>query len=27
LQRRIDWCNAQLAGEEPFEFPSQGYTP
>lgn len=27
LQRRVDWCNQQLAAEEPFEFPSQGYTP
>ncbi len=27
LQRRVDWCNEQLAGEEPFEFPTQGYTP
>jgi len=27
LQRRVDWCNQQLAGEEPFEFPTQGYTP
>ena len=27
LQRRVDWCNAQLTAEEPFEFPSQGYTP
>jgi hypothetical protein len=26
LQRRVDWCNAQLAAEEPFEFPSQGFT-
>jgi hypothetical protein len=27
LQRRVDWCNAQLAAEEPFEIPTQGYTP
>ena len=27
LQRRVDWCNQQLAAEEPFEFPTQGYTP
>jgi hypothetical protein len=27
LQRRVDWCNAQLAAEAPFEIPSQGYTP
>lgn len=27
LQRRVDWCNEQLAVEEPFEFPTQGYTP
>ena len=27
LQRRVDWCNQQLAGEDPFEFSSQGYTP
>lgn len=27
LQRRVDWCNAQLAAEDPFEFPTQGYTP
>jgi hypothetical protein len=27
LQRRVDWCNRQLAGEDPFEFPTQGYTP
>lgn len=27
LQRRVEWCNQQLAAEEPFEFPSQGYTP
>jgi hypothetical protein len=27
LQRRVDWCNAQLAAAEPFEFPTQGYTP
>lgn len=27
LQRRVDWCNEQLAAEEPFEIPTQGYTP
>ncbi len=27
LQRRVDWCNAQLAQDEPFEIPSQGLTP
>jgi hypothetical protein len=27
LQRRVDWCNQQLAAEEPFEFLTQGYTP
>jgi hypothetical protein len=27
LQRRVDWCNAQLAAEAPFEISSQGYTP
>jgi len=27
LQRRIEWCNAQLSAAEPFEIPSQGYTP
>ena len=27
LQRRVEWCNQQLAAEEPFEFPTQGYTP
>jgi hypothetical protein len=26
LQRRVDWCNEQLAAEDPFEFPTQGYT-
>jgi len=26
LQRTVDWCNEKLAGEEPFEFSSQGYT-
>jgi hypothetical protein len=26
LQRRVDWCNQQLAAEEPFEFPTQGTT-
>ncbi len=27
LQRRVDWCNQQMAAEEPFEFPTQGYSP
>jgi hypothetical protein len=27
LQRRVEWCNQQMAAEEPFEFPTQGYTP
>ena len=27
LQRRVDWCNQQLTAEEPFEFPTQGFTP
>ena len=27
LQRRVEWCDAQLAAEAPFEFPTQGYTP
>jgi len=27
LQQTIDWCNEQLAGEEPFEIHSQGFTP
>lgn len=27
LQRRVDWCNAQLAAEEPIEIATQGYTP
>ncbi|HUT11853.1 MAG TPA: hypothetical protein VMY42_15235 [Thermoguttaceae bacterium] len=26
LQQTVDWCNEKLAGEEPFEFSSQGYT-
>jgi hypothetical protein len=26
LQQTVDWCNEKLAGEEPFEFRSQGYT-
>ncbi len=25
LQRRVDWCNRQLSGEEPFEIESQGF--
>ncbi len=27
LQRRVDWCNQQLAAEEPIEITTQGYTP
>jgi hypothetical protein len=26
LRQTIDWCNRILAGEEPLEFQSQGYT-
>ena len=26
LQRRVDWCNQQLASEEPFEIDSQGFS-
>jgi len=26
LQATVDWCNEKLAGEEPFEFQSRGYT-
>ncbi len=26
LQATVDWCNEKLAGEEPFEFRSQGYS-
>ena len=26
LQKTVDWCNEKLAGEEPFEFRSQGYS-
>ena len=26
LQQTVDWCNEKLAGEEPFEFQSRGYT-
>jgi hypothetical protein len=26
LQQTVDWCNQKLAGEEPFEFQSRGYT-
>ena len=25
-QATVDWCNEKLAGEEPFEFQSRGYT-
>lgn len=26
LQATVDWCNAKLAGEDPFEVHSQGIT-
>ena len=26
LRETVDWCNAKLAGEEPFEYQSRGYT-
>lgn len=26
LRQTVDWCNERLAGEEPFEFQSRGYT-
>ena len=26
LQQTVDWCNEKLAGEQPFEVRSQGYT-
>ena len=26
LRQTVDWCNRKLAGEEPFEFRSRGYT-
>jgi len=26
LQQTVDWCNAKLAGEAPFEFHTQAYT-
>ena len=26
LQRTVAWCNEMLAGEQPFEIQSQGYT-
>jgi len=26
LQNTVDWCNEKLAGEEPFEFQTQGVT-
>ncbi|HYW81227.1 MAG TPA: hypothetical protein VE890_16710 [Thermoguttaceae bacterium] len=26
LRSTVDWCNERLAGEEPFEIRSQGYT-
>ena len=27
LQGTVDWCDSKLAGDEPFEVHSQGYTP
>lgn len=27
LQETVEWCNVQLAAEEPLEIRSQGYTP
>jgi hypothetical protein len=27
LKRTLDWCDHQLAGEEPFEIHTTGYTP
>ncbi len=27
LQRRVDWCNHQIAAEAPFEITTQGYSP
>ena len=26
LQATVDWCDAKLASEEPFEFESRGYS-
>jgi len=26
LERTVDWCDAKLAGGEPFEIQSQGYS-
>ncbi len=26
LRETVDWCNEKLAGEEPFEYRSRGYT-
>jgi len=26
LQATVDWCDRKLAGQEPFEIPSQGMT-
>ena len=26
LRQTVDWCKQKLAGEEPFEFQSRGYT-
>ena len=27
LQRTVDWCDQRLAGDEPFELHTTGYTP
>jgi len=27
LQQTVDWCDRKLAGEEPFEIHTTGYTP
>ena len=27
LQRTVDWCDAKLGGDEPFELHTTGYTP
>ncbi len=26
LQSTVDWCNAKLAGEQPFEYQSRGFS-
>jgi hypothetical protein len=26
LQGTVDWCNVKLAGQQPFEYQSRGYT-